>query len=172
MMPKNLENSRLREKNKNWKSPNYAIAAGLQRQVANAFNLFLNYKYYHWQTGKPFFRDLNIIFDEFAAETYNTIDHLTERIKSMNLKRVRLVDFPRMATVKPAEKETNVRRMIEEAIFNELIVIREMREIFKKSQRVEPASANVLKKLLQTHEKHGWWLRYILEKRQWLFEKV
>lgn len=171
-MSRNFQNSITRGKNKNRQLPSYAIAAGLQRQIANAFNLFLNYKYYQWQTGKPAFQDLNIIFDEFAAETYNTIDALTERIRAMNLKRVRLVDFPDMATVKPADKETNVRRMLEEAIFNELIVIRELREIFIKSKRIDPASTTILKKILLTHEKHQWWLRHILEKRQWVFERV
>ena len=33
--------------------PNDAIVEGLQKQVANAFILYLNYKHYHWQTFGP-----------------------------------------------------------------------------------------------------------------------
>ena len=38
----------------------------LQKQVANAFVLYSNYKHYHWQTFGPLFRDLHLMFDEFA----------------------------------------------------------------------------------------------------------
>ena len=38
----------------------------LQRQLANAFVLYANYKHYHWQTFGPLFRDLHLLFDEFA----------------------------------------------------------------------------------------------------------
>ena len=171
MRPKNLENFRRRENNKYLELPKYAVAGGMQRQIANAFNLFLNYKYYQWQTSKPHYRDLNFIFDEFAAEAYGTIDRLAERIRSMGLKRVRLVDFPHLATVKPADKENDIRRMLKEASLNELIVIQELRETIIKSAMIDPVSAAILRKLLNTHEKHHWWLRYILEKRQWIFEK-
>ena len=42
-------NKELTEHNK----PNDAIIESLQRQVSNAFILYLNYKHYHWQTFGP-----------------------------------------------------------------------------------------------------------------------
>jgi starvation-inducible DNA-binding protein len=171
MSPQNLDSLRSREQNRTPRLPGYAVAAGIQRQVANSFNLFLNYKYYHWQTSEPIYKDLHIIFDEFATETHSTIEKLTERIKTMGLKRVRLMDFPNTATVKPAEKESGARQMLIEASFNELIVIKEVREIINRAKNIDPVSARILKNIGKTHEKHHWWLRYILENRQWLFEQ-
>ena len=41
------------------------VVQHLQKQVANAFVLYANYKHYHWQTFGPNFRDLHLMFDEF-----------------------------------------------------------------------------------------------------------
>ena len=46
--------------------PESPIIQALQRQVANAFVLYANYKHYHWQTYGPLFRDLHKLFDQLA----------------------------------------------------------------------------------------------------------
>lgn len=144
------------------------VVEGLQRQIANAFSLYMNYKHYHWQTFGPLFRDLNIIFDEFATEVYNTVEILAERVRSIGQNRVKVKEFSKNASVKPSKVNNDVRRMIQEADTNALKVIQELREVIKKSEPVDPVSANLLKKLLKIQEKHQWWLHYILDKRQGL----
>ena len=47
-------------------APYKTVVMQLQRQVANAYLLYTNYKHYHWQTYGPLFRDLHLLFDEFA----------------------------------------------------------------------------------------------------------
>src|SRR6266545_1190190 len=58
----------------------HPVVQHLQRQVANAFVLYANYKHYHWQTFGPLFRDLHLMFDEFAKDTLGTIDEMAERV--------------------------------------------------------------------------------------------
>jgi DNA-binding ferritin-like protein len=82
--------------------------------------------------------------------------------------RVRVKEFSQKASVQPAEITDNVRAMIAEADTNALIVIQEMREAIKNARSVDPASASILKRFLKIHEKHQWWLHYILDKRQGL----
>jgi starvation-inducible DNA-binding protein len=141
------------------------VAEALQKQIANAFNLYLNYKHYQWLASGPLYRDLNVIFDEFANEVYGTINVLTERVRVIGEKRARVRDFPEIATVQPAEKDCDIRQMMEEAVSNVLIVIREIREAIKISKHIDTVSMNVLTNFLKLHEKHEWWLSYILEKR-------
>src|ERR671912_2268206 len=62
-------------------SPSNAIVEHLQRQVANAFILYSNYKHYHWQTYGPLFRDLHLMFDEFANAVLDTLDEFAERLR-------------------------------------------------------------------------------------------
>src|SRR5829696_4077421 len=57
------------------------VVAHLQTQVANAFVLYANYKHYHWQTYGPLFRDLHLLFDEFAQAVLATVDDFAERLR-------------------------------------------------------------------------------------------
>src|SRR5215471_19242501 len=56
-----------------------AVVATLQRQQANALVAYLNYKKYHWLSHGPLFRDIHLLLDEQATQTYDTIDEFAER---------------------------------------------------------------------------------------------
>jgi starvation-inducible DNA-binding protein len=110
------------------------VVVELQRQVANAFVLYANYKHYHWQTYGPLFRDLHKLFDGLAKEVLATIDELAERV-----------------------------RMIEEADRHLLVVIKEMRRAAKVAdEHDDPGTVDVFSRFVQVHEKHEWWMRDIL----------
>lgn len=150
--------------------PNDAIVEGLQKQVANAFILYLNYKHYHWQTFGPLFRDLHLLFDEFAEQVYGTIDEMAERVRMIGQNPVsRIEEFQKTASIRSAKDSTDMREMIAEADGNVLIVIKEMRDAIKTAENGnDPGTADVLTKFVRIHEKHEWWLRDILEKRDGL----
>ena len=150
--------------------PNDAIVKSLQKQVANAFILYLNYKHYHWQTFGPLFRDLHLLFDEFAEEVYASIDVMAERVRMIGQNPVsRIEEFQKTASIKSAADSDDMREMIREADNNAIQIIREMREAIKTADdNDDPGTADVLTKFVQIHEKHEWWLRDILEKRDGL----
>jgi starvation-inducible DNA-binding protein len=150
--------------------PNDDVIKGLQVQVANAFILYLNYKHYHWQTFGPLFRDLHLLFDEFAEEVYATIDPMAERVRMIGQNPVsRIEEFQKTATIKSAADNSEMRSMISEADGNAIQVIKEMRESIKTADEADdPGTADVLTRFVQIHEKHEWWLRDILEKRDGL----
>ena len=150
--------------------PNDAIVQSLQKQVANAFILYLNYKHYHWQTFGPLFRDLHKLFDEFAEEVYETIDVMAERVRMIGQNPVsRIEEFQKTATIKSAADNSDMREMVKEADANVIQVIKEMREAIKTADdNDDPGTADVLTRFVQIHEKHEWWLRDILEKRDGL----
>lgn len=149
---------------------NDAVVKGLQKQVANAFILYLNYKHYHWQTFGPLFRDLHRLFDEFAEEVYGTIDEIAERVRMIGQNPVsRIEEFQQTASIKSAAQNSDMREMIREADQNSLQIIKEMREAIKTANNEDdPGTADVLTRFVQIHEKQEWWLRDILEKRDGL----
>lgn len=150
--------------------PNDPIIKALQTQVANGFIIYLNYKHYHWQTFGPLFRDLHLLFDEFAEEVYETIDVMAERVRMIGQNPVsRLEEFQKTATIKSAADSTDMRQMITEADNNAIHIIKEMREAIKTADdNDDPGTADIITKFIQIHEKHEWWLRDILEKRDGL----
>lgn len=150
--------------------PTNVIVEHLQTQVANAFVLYTNYKHYHWQTYGPLFRDLHLLFDEFANAVLATVDDFAERIRMIGQNPVsRPDDIMKQATVQVADREQSMRSMIEEAAANLITVISEMRSAARVADdENDPGTVDLFSRHVQIHEKHEWWLRDILEKRDGL----
>lgn len=158
------------KKNSEHNKPNDEIVQSLQKQVANAFIHYLNYKHYHWQTFGPLFRDLHLLFDEFATEVYETIDEMAERIRMIGQNPVsRMEEFLETASIGSAGKANDLRSMIAEGNKNSNTIIKEMRAAIKTADEGDdPGTADVFTRFVQIHEKQEWWLRDILEKRDGL----
>jgi starvation-inducible DNA-binding protein len=151
--------------------PHSPVVMQLQRQVANAYMLYHNYKHYHWNTYGPLFRELYFFFDELADAVLKTTDGLAERIRMIGQDPVfSPIEIVETATVKAADPANfTMRDMITEADRHLLTVIKEFREaIHIAEEHNDPGTANLLTEAVQLHEKHEWWLREILEVRDGL----
>ncbi len=151
--------------------PHNAVVMQLQRQVANAYILYTNYKHYHWNTYGPLFRDLHLLFDEFANAVLKTSDSFAERIRMIGQDPVfGPIEVSETASVKSADRANyTMSDMITEADRNLLGVIKEMREGVRiANDQDDPGTADLFTQAVQIHEKHEWWLRDILEKRDGL----
>jgi starvation-inducible DNA-binding protein len=149
----------------------HPVVQHLQRQVANAFVLYANYKHYHWRTYGPLFRDLHLMFDDFAKETLETIDELAERIRMIgpNVENIQLRQMQEAANVNSAAPNQSMREMIEEADANLLVVIKDMRDAAKLAEDSnDPGTVDLFSKTVQIHEKHEWFLREVLKDRDGL----
>jgi starvation-inducible DNA-binding protein len=149
----------------------HPVVRHLQRQVANAFVLYANYKHYHWQTFGPLFRDLHLMFDQFAKDVLGTADEFAERVRMIgpDVQHVQLRQMQEAATVQSASASQTMREAIEEADANLLVVIKEIREAAKAAdQSNDPGTVDLFSKVVQIHEKHEWFLRDILKRKDGL----
>lgn len=165
-MPVNQETAREISRENEQSNP---VVQHLQRQLANAFVLYANYKHYHWYTYGPLFRDLHKLFDEFAGEVLATTDRMAERVRMIGQDPVtglrRLQDT---ASVQSATGR-DMREMVEEADANLMGVIRDIREAARVAdQQNDPGTVDLFSDVVQIHEKHEWFLRQILKKRDGL----
>ena len=160
------EHEKLTEEISKENRPTSDIVEHLQQQVANAFVLYANYKHYHWQTYGPLFRDLHLLFDEFAQAVLATIDDFAERLRMIGQDPIfRPDEIERTASVKVSQNAESMREMIAEADANLLIVIKEMRAAARAADDLDdPGTVDLFSRHVQIHEKHEWWLRDILEK--------
>ena len=144
--------------------PDSPVVVELQRQVANAFVLYANYKHYHWQTYGPLFRDLHKLFDGLAKDVLGTIDELAERIRMIGQDPpAHLLAAADLASVAPAAPHSTMREMAEEADRHLLVVIKEMRQAVKVAEEHDdPGTVDVFSRFVQIHEKHEWWMRDLL----------
>src|ERR1044071_7499650 len=149
----------------------HPVVQHLQRQVANAFVLYANYKHYHWQTFGPLFRDLHKMFDKFAKEVLGTLDDLAERIRMIgpDIQNVQLKEMQDSATVHSAGAEQSLREMVEEADANLFLVIKDMREAARAAdENNDPGTVDLFSRTVQIHEKHEWFLRQVLKNKDGL----
>jgi starvation-inducible DNA-binding protein len=148
-------------------TPDNPVVEHLQRQVANALVLYLNYKHYHWQTYGPMFRDLHLLFDEFAQAVLETLDEFAERVRMIGQDPVASPqEMLTTASVKVAARGQTMRQMIQEADTNLLTVIKEIRSAARAAdEHDDPGTVDLFSKFVQIHEKNEWWLRDLLEKR-------
>ena len=146
--------------------PTSDVVEHLQRQLANAFVLYANYKHYHWQTFGPLFRDLHLLFDEFATAVLATIDDFAERVRMIGQDPpAHLLEAADLATVSRAAPDSNMRDMIEEADRNLLVVVSEMRQAARVAEEHDdPGTVDIFSRTVQIHEKYEWWLRDMLKK--------
>jgi starvation-inducible DNA-binding protein len=147
--------------------PHNTVVMQLQRQVANAYMLYTNYKHYHWNTYGPLFRDLHLLFDEFAEAVLKTSDRFAERIRMIGQDPLfSPIEINETASIKAADRANfTMRDMIAEAERNLLIVIKEMRAgVRAADEQDDPGTADLFTQVVQIHEKHEWWLRDMLEK--------
>lgn len=146
------------------------VLEALQQQLANAFVLYFNYKKYHWQSYGPLFRDLHLLFEELATATLGSTDELAERVRIFS--GVPTAD-PRQlvaqASTKVAPENQNMRQMIEDAIQNERRVINELHQAVETANQADdPGTADLFTRIVQTHEKHEWFLREVIERKDGL----
>src|SRR5258706_7050278 len=112
---------------KNTKTNGNGVIETLHREQANALVAYLNYKKYHWLTYGPLFRDVHLLLDEQATQTYDTIDEFAERAIMMGGAPIGdPTDYLSAATVKPSKGKLSMREMIEEARASLDVIIREM----------------------------------------------
>lgn len=143
---------------------NEAIITSLNREVANAVGLYLNYKKYHWHVSGPLFRDLHLLFDDHAGQVLATVDELGERVRMLGgLAAHHPNQVTELASVQlSAPGAQSPREMVEEALANHQTVIAGMHQAIEAATEArDPGTADLLTRLIQIHEKQAWFLREV-----------
>lgn len=142
------------------------VLTTLKREQANAVVMYLNYKKYHWLTYGPLFRDLHLLFEEQGSEVFAMIDELAERSLMLDGQPVAdPADYLKVATVTPSTGQLTVKQMIEEAIANHELIITEMHQDTEiATEAGDIGTADLYTRLVQTHQKHRWFLKEFLAK--------
>ena len=146
----------------------HPVVQHLQREVANAFVLYANYKHYHWHTYGPLFRDLHLLLDDCAKHALDSIDEMAERIRMIgpDVQSVQLKDYQHNAGIESARPGQSMREMIEQADANLLVVIKGMREAAKVADDSgDPGTVDMFSKIVRDHEHDEWFLREVLKKK-------
>ncbi|HYE79061.1 MAG TPA: DNA starvation/stationary phase protection protein [bacterium] len=144
------------------------VIEALNRTLANAFVLYLNYKKYHWESAGPQFRDLHLLFDEQALVIFNSLDLIGERIRILGGHAIHSPgEIERRSTIAIAsENPMNVEEMLQQALSNTELAVEELKDDIEAAEGTrDPGTVDLFTQQLREYEKQAWFLREVLATR-------
>lgn len=141
------------------------IADGLNRVLADTFTLYLKSHNYHWNVTGPMFRTLHTMFEEQYTELWQANDEIAERIRSLGFRAPgSYSEFAKLSSVQEALKSPSAEEMVADLVTGHETVARTARKAFPHADKGhDEATADLLTRRLDVHEKTAWMLRSLLE---------
>jgi starvation-inducible DNA-binding protein len=143
-----------------------AIAAGLGRFLADTYTLYLKTHNFHWNVTGPMFQTLHLMFMEQYTETWNAIDLIAERIRSLGeYAPGTYKEYARLARVKETDGVPKAEEMVRLLIEGQEAIVRTAREVLPLADEAkDEPTLDLLTQRMQVHEKNAWMLRSLLKK--------
>ena len=143
-----------------------AIVQGLSRLLADSYVLYLKTHSFHWNVEGPMFQTLHQMFMEQYTETWNAIDLIAERIRSLGEYAPGTYrEYARLTRIKETEGVPRAEEMIRLLIDGQEAVVRTAREALAVADEAnDQPTLDLLTQRMQVHEKNAWMLRSLLKK--------
>ena len=142
-----------------------AIADGLAKLLADSYTLYLKTHKYHWNVTGPMFQTLHTMFEVQYTELAMAVDEIAERIRALgSMSPGSYREFTALNTVGEDEDEPNATEMLRRLVKGHEAVVHSAREAFPAAEEADDqATADLLTRRMQVHEKTAWMLRSMLE---------
>jgi starvation-inducible DNA-binding protein len=140
------------------------IAHGLSRLLADTYVVYLKTHNFHWNVEGPMFQTLHQMFMEQYTETWNAIDLIAERIRSLGeYAPGTYKQYAKLARVKETDGVPKAEQMVRLLIEGQEAVVRTARELLPVADRAQDEpTLDLLTQRMQVHEKTAWMLRSLL----------
>ena len=142
-----------------------AIAAGLERVLADTYTLYLQTHNFHWNVEGPMFNTLHLMFMEQYTELWSALDSVAERIRALGFPAPgTYAGFAKLASIREVEGVPAALEMVRLLVSGHEAVARTARAVFPVAERGgDESTADLLTQRLQIHEKTAWMLRSLLK---------
>ena len=143
-----------------------AIAKALSRLLADTYVLYLKTHNFHWNVEGPMFQTLHQMFMAQYTETWNAIDLVAERIRSLgHYAPGTYREYLALARIKETPGVPRAEQMLKLLIEGQEAVVRTAREVLPLAERADDQpTLDLLTQRMQIHEKNAWMLRSLLKK--------
>ena len=143
-----------------------AIVQGLSRMLADTYMVYLKTHSFHWNVEGPMFQTLHQMFMEQYTETWNAIDLIAERIRSLGeYAPGTYKEYARLARVKETDGVPWAEDMVRLLIEGQEAIVRTAREVLPVADEAsDEPTLDLLTQRMQVHEKNAWMLRSLLKK--------
>ena len=141
------------------------IVEGLSALLADSYTLYLMTHNFHWNVTGPQFSTLHLMFETQYNEQWLALDEIAERIRALGHPTpATYKEFVKLASIKEIEGVPNATDMIKYLVAAHEAASRTARKLFPSADAAnDEATADLLTKRLETHQKTAWMLRSLLE---------
>lgn len=143
-----------------------AIAHGLSRLLADTYVVYLKTHNFHWNVEGPMFQTLHQMFMEQYTESWNAIDPIAERIRSLGeYAPGTYKQYLKLASIQETDGVPEAEQMVKLLIQGQEAVVRTARELLPLADEAhDEPTLDLLTQRMQVHEKNAWMLRSLLKK--------
>jgi len=143
-----------------------AIVHGLSKLLADTYVVYLKTHNFHWNVEGPMFQTLHQMFMEQYTETWNAIDLIAERIRSLGeYAPGTYKQYSELTRIKETDGVPKAEQMIQLLIEGQEAVVRTARELRPLADEAnDEPTLDLLTQRMQVHEKNAWMLRSLLKK--------
>jgi starvation-inducible DNA-binding protein len=128
--------------------------------------LYLKTHNFHWNVEGPMFQTLHVMFMEQYTETWNAIDLIAERIRSLGEYAPGTYrQYSKLASIKETDGVPKAEQMVKLLIEGQEAVVRTARQVLPIADNAnDEPTLDLLTQRMQVHEKNAWMLRSLLKK--------
>jgi starvation-inducible DNA-binding protein len=143
-----------------------AIAQGLSKLLADTYVVYLKTHNFHWNVEGPMFQTLHQMFMEQYTETWNAIDLIAERIRSLGEYAPGTYrEYSKLTRIKETDGVPKAEQMVQLLIEGQEAIVRTARELLPIADEAgDEPTLDLLTQRMQVHEKNAWMLRSLLKK--------
>ena len=143
-----------------------AIVHGLSRLLADTYVVYLKTHNFHWNVEGPMFQTLHQMFMEQYTETWNAIDLIAERIRSLGeYAPGTYKEYSKLTRIKETDGVPKAEDMVQLLIEGQEAIVRTARELLPIADKAgDEPTLDLLTQRMQIHEKNAWMLRSLLKK--------
>ena len=140
------------------------ISEGLSSLLADSYTLYLKTHNFHWNVTGPMFQTLHLMFETQYNELALAVDLIAERIRALGFKAPgSYKEFAELTSIMEAMGTPNAHEMITQLAEGQESVLKTARKVFPLTEQAhDAATADLLTRRMELHEKTSWMLRSLL----------
>lgn len=138
------------------------VADHLNPLIADAFSLYVKTKNFHWHVKGSHFYEYHKLFDEQAAQIFEMIDVLAERVRKLGKTTIRSIgQIQQLKTIDDNDADfLEPEQMIRELLQDNMSFAESLKQSHQICDKVEDvATASILEVYIDETERRAWFLR-------------
>ena len=137
------------------------VVHGLSKLLDSSYTVYIKTHNFHWNLTGPMFTPLHTLFETQYTELARAVDEIAERIRSLGeYAPGSYTAFSKLSSIEEENGHPKAEEMIKQLVSDQETLVKIAREIIATAESAEDqASADLVTRRIEIHEKNAWMLR-------------